>query len=252
MLQIEFRGRSGTEESVMKSASQETRRVTTVVEDIPRLVAGDFLSREEFLRRWEAMPALKRAELIRGVVYMPSPTSLRHGGMEQNVAAWLGLYRAMTPGCAGASNATWLMLEEESPQPDSCLFVSPEHGGRTRLRGEFVEGAPEFLAEICLSSTAYDLHQKLEVYQEAGVEEYLAVLMRERDIRWHRLVRRRYRVQPLPEDGIYRSVAFPGLWLDPAALLAEDLAAVLRVLNEGIASPEHEAFVKRLASKRRR
>ena len=222
------------------------------VEEVVPLVAGDFLSRDEFLHRWEAMPQLKRAELIRGVVYMPSPVSRPHGSMETNVAAWLGLYKAYTPGCEAGNNMTWLMLEEESPQPDTSLWVLPESGGQSRSKGEYASGAPEFLVEVCLSRTAYDLHQKLEVYEEAGVQEYLAVLMRERQVRWHRLSRRRFKVVPAPADGIYCSAVFPGLWLDAAALLAGDLARVVTVLQQGIAAPEHDAFVKRLAARRKR
>ncbi|MBI1918633.1 MAG: Uma2 family endonuclease [Planctomycetes bacterium] len=226
--------------------------MSTVEEVVPELVAGDFLSRDEFLRRWEAMPQLKRAELIRGIVYMPSPVSREHARMETRVATWLGTYLAHTAGCDAGNNMTWLMLEEESPQPDTSLWIVPEAGGQSSSQGQYASGAPEFLAEVCLSSTAYDLHQKLEVYQEASVQEYLAVLMYERQVRWHRLTRRRFKVVPAPEDGVYRSAAFPGLWLDSAALLGGDLARVLAVLQEGINSPEHDAFVLRLATQRPR
>ncbi|MFO0926368.1 MAG: hypothetical protein U0736_04925 [Gemmataceae bacterium] len=41
---------------------------------VPPLLAGDHLSRAEFLRRWDALPDLKRAELIGGVVYMRRPS----------------------------------------------------------------------------------------------------------------------------------------------------------------------------------
>ena len=140
---------------------------------MPELICGDYMSRDEFLRRWEAMPQVKRAELIRGVVYMPSPVSWQHGDTEQNVAGWLAVYKASTAGCAGANNATWLMGEEDAPQPDTSLRILPEYGGQSRMEGQYAAGAPEFLAEVCISSTAYDLHQKLEVYQEAGVREYL-------------------------------------------------------------------------------
>ena len=217
-----------------------------VEEAVPPLERGDFLSRDEFMRRWEAMPQLKRAELIRGVVYMPSPMSTEHARMETRVGTWLGMYMAHTPGCDAGNNMTWLMLEEEAPQPDTSLWIVPEAGGQSSSQGEYASGAPEFLAEVCLSSTAYDLHQKLEVYQEAGVQEYLAVLMRERQVRWHRLSRRRFKVVSVPDDGVYRSAMFPGLWLDAAALLSGDLARVLAVLQQGIGSPEHAAFVKRL------
>ncbi len=188
-----------------------------VEREVPPLVRGDFLSRDEFLRRWEAMPHVKRAELIRGVVYMPSPLSLEHGDEEHYVGTWLGVYQAATPGCRGSHNATWLMGEDDAPQPDLSLRILPEHGGQSHMEGRYAAGAPEFLAEVCISSTAYDLHQKLQLYQESGVREYLAVLMREREVRWHQRTGGRFEVVPLPADGVYRSTIFPGLWLDAAA-----------------------------------
>jgi Uma2 family endonuclease len=222
----------------------------TVDEEVPELIPGDFLSRDEFLRRWEGMPHLKRAELIRGIVYMPSPLGREHGSMDFHVATWLGVYKAATPGCEGMSNATWLMSAEDAPQPDTSLRILPECGGQSRTKGRYAAGAPEFLAEVCVSSTAYDLHQKLEVYQGASVQEYLAVLVREREVRWHRLTGGRFEVVPAPADGVYRSAVFPGLWLDAPALLAGDLARVLAVLQEGIRSPEHQRFIEQLAARR--
>jgi Putative restriction endonuclease len=119
------------------------------------------------------------------------------------------------------------------------------------VQGRYLRGAPEFLAEVCVTSAAYDLHQKLDLYQESGVQEYLAVLMREREVRWHRLVGGRFEVVAVPADGIYRSAVFPGLWLDAAALLAGNLARVLAVLHDGLQAPEHRAFVEQLAARRR-
>ena len=182
---------------------------------------------------------------------MPSPLSREHGVTEIDVAAWLGVYRAATPGCEAMSNATWLMGEDDSPQPDTALRILPEYGGQSRTEGDYASGAPEFLAEVCLSSTAYDLHEKLELYQESGVLEYAAVLMYEREVRWHRLAAGRFEVLSPPADGVYRSAVFAGLWLDAPALLAGDLARVLAILNEGIHSPEHQQFVDQLAARRR-
>ena len=220
-----------------------------VEREVPPLVRGDFLSRDEFLRRWEAMPHVKRAELIRGVVYMPSPVSTQHGDMEHHVGTWLGVYEAASPGCRGSNNLTW-MMGEEAPQPDLSLRILPEYGGQSHMEGRYAAGAPEFLAEVCISSTAYDLHQKMEVYQEAGVREYLAVLMREREVRWHQWTDGRFEVVAAPEDGVYRSIIFPGLWLDAAALLAGDLARVLSVLQDGLRTPEHQQFIEQLATRR--
>jgi Uma2 family endonuclease len=219
--------------------------MATVGQDIPPLVPGEKLSRDEFLRRWEAMPQVKKAELIGGIVYMPSPLSIAHGVMDNHISVFVGVYAASTPGCQAGNNATWLMLED-SPQPDTYLRIRPEHGGKSGMEGPYAKGAPEFVAETCLSRTAYDLHQKLDLYQEAGVNEYLAVLLHEREVRWHRLVEGVYQVVPVPEDGILRSVVFPGLWLHAPALLDGNMAQVLATLTLGLNSPEHTAFVARL------
>jgi Uma2 family endonuclease len=225
--------------------------MATVENDVAPLVAGDKLTADEFLRRWEAMPLVKRAELIGGVVYVPSPVTAEHGDLEVLVGTWLAVYASATAGCRASSNATWLMLGDV-PQPDATLRILPEFGGQSSLREGYLDGAPELAGEICRSSTAYDLHQKLDLYQSAGVKEYVAALVREQEVRWHRLVRRLYRVMPVPADGVLRSTVFPGLWLHAPSLLAGDMPRVLATLQEGLGSPEHEAFVARLARRRRR
>jgi hypothetical protein len=224
--------------------------MATVEQKVPPLVAGDYLSRDEFLRRWEATPRIKRAELLQGVVYMPSPVSFDHGDSDLHVSTWLGNYEAATPGCRGSSSATWLMSERNAPQPDDSLRILPEYGGQSRREGKYVAGAPEYLAEISISSAEYDLHQKLDVYEEAGVQEYMVVLVQEQEVRWHRLIEGEFKVTPHPAAGIYRSQVFPGLWLDAAALLVGDLARVLAVLQDGLNSPEHKQFVDQLAARR--
>src|SRR5262249_46266866 len=152
---------------------------------------------------WEASPQIKFAELIRGVLYKPSPLTLDHGQYGQHLGTWMGVYEAATPGCRGCENTTWLMPGGEIPQPGKALRTLPECGGQSRVKDKFPVGAPEFLGEVCVSSTSYDLHQKLEVYEESGVQEYLAVLVKEREIRWHRLHGEKFRAVPLPADGIY-------------------------------------------------
>ncbi len=228
----------------------ERSMMATVQTDIPVLIVGDKLTRSEFMRRWDAMPDLKRAELIGGIVYMPSPLSRKHGDFDCDVGAWLWMYSASTPGCQAGGNATWLMGDEDAPQPDSDLRILPEYGGQSRMEGEYSAGAPELLTEVCLSRTSYDLNQKYDLYEKAGVQEYIAVLLREREVRWHRLVSGKFQVMPADKDGILRSVVFPGLWLDPAALLAGDKQRVMAVLQQGVASPEHAAFVAELSRRK--
>jgi Uma2 family endonuclease len=216
---------------------------------VPPLEAGDHLTRDEFLRRWEAQPEIKRAELIGGRVYMPSPVSGDHGIMDRWISTWLGVYEAATLGVGGANNATSLMLED-APQPDLSLLILPEYGGNSRIEGPYFQGALEFLAEVSATSASNDLHDKYDLYQSAGVQEYLVVLLFEEEIRWHELIDGRYRVFPPDADGLWRSRVFPGLWLDGKALLARNLTQVLNRLQDGLQSAEHEQFVAQLDARR--
>ena len=111
------------------------------------------------------------------------------------------------------------------------LRLLPEYGGRSWIEDKYLHGVPELLAEICRSSAAYDLHVKLDVYQTAKVPEYLAILLFEREIRWHILSDGVYHLLPPDADGILRSRTFPGLWLDAQALLAGDMTRVLGMLR---------------------
>lgn len=215
--------------------------------NFPPLHPGDKLTREEFLRRWEAHPEIKRAELLGGVAYMPSPVKLEHGNTESDVGLWLGTYSVATPGTDCGHNTTTFLLDD-TPQPDLHLRILPQYGGGSWNEEGYLGGVPEFLAEICLSSAAYDLHIKYDLYEAAQVPEYLAVLAHEHEIRWHRLSGGRYELQPPDADGVWRSQVFPGLWLDGKALLSRDRAKVLKCLCEGTESPAHRAFVAELAA----
>lgn len=219
-------------------------------ERVPPLATGDHLSRDEFLRRWDAQSEIKRAELIGGRVYMPSPVSGEHGKMDRRISAWLGAYQAATPGVDGANNATSLMLED-APQPDLSLLILPEYGGSSRVEGLYFQGAPEFLAEVSATSASNDLHDKYHLYESAGVQEYLVVLLFEEELRWHELVEGRYELLSPDADGLWRSRVFPGLWLDGKALLVGNLRRVLDRLQHGLRSAEHDRFVAELAARRR-
>jgi Uma2 family endonuclease len=215
---------------------------------IPPLEAGDRLTRAEFERRYAAMPHVKKAELIEGRVYMPSPVSQEnHGEQHFDVITWLGTYRAFTPGTRGGDNSTVRLDLDNEPQPDTFLMILPAHGGQAAVGSHgYVERAPELVVEVAASSVSYDLHEKLNAYRRNGVREYLVWRTLDHAFDW--FVIREGRFEPLApgEDGILRTEVFPGLWLDPAALLAGDLARVLAVLQQGIASEEHTAFVASL------
>lgn len=218
---------------------------------IPPLKAGDQLTRDEFLRRWQADPTIKLAELIGGVVYIPSPVSAEHGGADGHVGAWLGVYHAYSPGTASERNTTSYLIDD-TPQPDLNLRLLPNYGGGSWVGEDgYLHGVPELLAEVCVTTASYDLNQKYRLYESAGVPEYLAIVTFEQQIRWHVLIDGRYQLLQPDADGLWRSRVFPGLWLDGKALLAGNLRQVLERLQDGLRSPEHERFVADLASQRR-
>jgi Uma2 family endonuclease len=213
---------------------------------LPPLQNGDHLTRAEFERRYAAQPELKKVELIEGVVHMPSPVSIQHANIHANIMTWLGSYRVYTPGIYLADNVTIRLDLENEVQPDAVLYIAPEKGGRARIEDKFLSGAPELVVEVAASSAAYDLHEKLRVYRRNGVQEYLVLLGHEQETRWLQLVEAEYR--PLTPDatGVLYSQAFPGLRFQPDQFWADDLAGLLQILQTGLDSPEHKAFVTQL------
>lgn len=210
-------------------------------ERLAPLFPGDHLDRATFHARYERMPQGAKWELVRGTVYM-SPLYLVHGKAHSEVVTWLTLYKAATPGVEVADNATVLLTDDGEPQPDACLIIPPERGGQTRVEDDCLAGAPELVVEVAYSSEAYDLHAKKQDYERAGVREYVVVMLREKRLAW--FVRRGEQFEELVPgaDGLYRSQVFPGLWLDPAALLRGDTSAVRMALEKGLATAEHAAF----------
>jgi Uma2 family endonuclease len=178
---------------------------------------------------------------------MPSPVSTdEHGSPHFDLITWLGVYRSHTPGVQGGDNSTLRLDWDNAPQPDAFLRILPEFGGQSRTEEGYVVGAPELLAEVSASSASYDLHDKLNAYRRNGVREYVVWRVWDRAIDWFVLRGGRFERLPLTPDGLYKSEVFPGLWLDPAALTEGELARVLEVLQQGLAAPEHAAFVERL------
>jgi Putative restriction endonuclease len=218
-------------------------------EPIPPLRDGDRLTRAEFERRYHAMPHIKKAELLEGVVYMPpSPISDDHGGPHFDVIGWLGLYRFSTPCVVGSDNGTVRLKMDSEPQPDTFLRILETHGGQSRIDVDrYIAGAPELAAEIAVSSVRVDLNVKLPLYQRNGVREYIIWRVPDREIDWFVLRGTVYERLPLSPEGYYRSEVFPGLWLDPAALIRGDMVEMSRVAQLGLASAEHAAFVQQLA-----
>ena len=220
------------------------RRSMPLSNGAPLLENGDCMKQPEFHRRYLDCPDHIKFELIGGIVYMPSPLRHPHGTYSHLLSGIFCLYAAGTPGVEGADNATVILSEESEPQPDNALRLLPEYGGKSYVNeDEYLVGAPELLAEIAYSSRAIDLNQKREDYERAGVQEYLALSIEERQLHWFHFAKGK---MIRPREGISRSRVFPGLWIDDAALVARDSARLIEVAQQGLASRAHVAFVKRL------
>jgi Uma2 family endonuclease len=233
-------------------ATPSAARVTLpATAEIPLLISGDRMTQEEFHERYEQYPGDTKFELIGGIVYMASPLTKLHSDYDDEVGFILGLYRRATHGVDALHNATAIMSEEDEPQPDLGLRIQPEYGGQSRTNEKhYLVGAPELVAEIAYSRRAIDLHAKRDRYEAAGVIEYLVVNVEQGEVVWHHFPSEK-RIRP-DKQGIARSRVFPGLWFDVPALLARDSAKVREVAEQGLASPQHAAFIKRLQARRDR
>ena len=209
------------------------------------LITGERMDRAEFMRRWEEIREIKKAELIEGVVFVASPVSSHHGHRSTQVILWLGQYAAATPGCEAGNDATWYM-EESAPQPDVFLRIRPERGGQSHDEGPYHVGAPELVVEVCHTSTEVDFGPKLALYRRSGVREYITIELFPRRILWRTLEQGSYVTLPTDPDGILRSLVFPGLWLDVAAFWEDNPVKLMTTLERGLATPEHAAFKGRL------
>jgi len=217
---------------------------------VPPLESGDRLTRYEFEHRYQAMPYIKKAELIEGVVYVASPVRMaNHGRPHAALVGWLMVYKAATPGVDLGDNATVRLDADNEPQPDALLRIEPEVGGNSRISDDdYVEGVPELIAEIAASSASYDLNDKLNAYRRNGVQEYIVWQIYENRLNWFSLQEGRYVTLEPDGVGVIRSQIFPGLWLTVNALREGDLAEVLAVLQQGLQTAEHQAFVEHLNS----
>jgi Uma2 family endonuclease len=213
---------------------------------VPLLENGAHLDSAEFERRYQAMPHVNKAELIEGVVYMPSPVRASvHGTPHARIQWWLTHYSVFTPSVQVADNATVRLDRTNVPQPDILMMI--ERGGQSRLDADgYVAGAPELVAEIAADRASIEGNAKMEAYRRNGVREYLIGRVSDAALDWHILRDGQYAPLAPGADGVLRSETFPGLWLDAASLLQPDLPRVLAVLQQGLASPEHATFVGQL------
>jgi Uma2 family endonuclease len=225
------------------------RPQTNTTPQILPLENGDRLSRHEFERRYTESLDIKKAELIEGVVYVASPLRFqRHAEPHAKLMIWLGNYQIYTPRIKLGIEPTIRLDQDNEPQPDGVLLIDESLGGKSRITDDdYIEGAPELVAEIAASSAAYDLYDKKKAYKRNGIQEYLVWQSLENKLDWFGLHDSEYILLQPDTEGIIKSQVMPGLWLSVTALLAGDMVKVLEVLQTGLNSPEHTEFLQRLS-----
>ena len=197
------------------------------------LESGEIMHTREFLRRYERMPQVKKAELIEGVAYMGSPVSIRHAKPDNLIQLWLGTYASRHPESEALTNITVILDAENTVQPDALLRRLPDHGGATRVTAEgYLAGPPELIVEVAASSASIDLRDKRRAYCRNGVREYVVWRVAEGRLDWFCLEGDEYVPQTPDAQGMLHSRGFPGLRLPVEALLAGDTAKVLVALAE--------------------
>lgn len=228
-------------------AVRPTFGATTRTSDIPPLESGDRLNLREFLRRYAAMPHVKKAELIEGTVFMGAAVRhTQHGRPHSWLSAIVATY-GMRAGLDFGDNSTVELDQDNAPQPDVLMFLPTEFGGRAKVNTDgYLEGPPDFVAEISASTVSIDLHGKFRAYKKNGVREYVVWRVQEDAVDWFVLESNEFLPLAQDENGIYRSRLFPGLWLNVPALLGQNAEALWATLDAGLATNEFRDFAARI------
>lgn len=224
----------------------ETRKPKVFV---PPFSNGDTMDQPTFHRLYETTPPGFKAELIGGMVHMPSPVSRNHAKPHSLMFKLLTAYEDDTDGVEALVEITSILSAESEPQPDLALFVAPEAGGvRFNDRGYLID-PPHLVVEIANSSAAIDLHAKKRDYDVNGVREYIVIVVPTKTVHWFVRGKTGFKEMKPDATGVLKSKVFPGLWLLPDAVFDRRATRLLATLRDGLASPEHAKFAAKLKAK---
>jgi hypothetical protein len=211
---------------------------------------GDRCEQSEFHRRYSAMPHVKTANLIDGVVFLERQVPFEHGHMHSIWHGILGRFAMETPSLKAVGNCTLILDDRNEFQPDMMLFRDRNAGGRVSTADRYLRGVPEFVCEITYSKKDTECHAKRIVYERCGVDEYCVIRLDDREIDWWIHDGVTFQSATLEEGRIFNSQVHPGLRINEQAIWEDDLPTLFRCMEEGLATPEHAAFVASLASRK--
>ncbi|HEY9783809.1 MAG TPA: Uma2 family endonuclease [Candidatus Obscuribacterales bacterium] len=234
------------------------RRPTSGRNDGPLLHAGDRLTQAEFHRLYNQMPECYRLELVGGVVFEPPPAGLDHSDIQSFLNGAFLSYAGRTPGLQMGADATVILSNEDEIQPDIFLRILPQYGGQSgntvekrigsrQFGTRYIKGAPELLAEVSHTTKTIDLHRKKERYLFGGVLEYAVVCLDPHKIFWFDL--KNHIQLKASKDSIWRSVFFPGLWINGKAVFEGNYQLLMDTIDAGMATVEYAQFRESLAKR---
>lgn len=186
------------------------------------------ISYEEFLQSEEYV----WAEWVDGEVIQLSPASKRHQLLVNFLAALLQHFVEANRLGLIISAPFQMKTGVDLPgrEPD-ILFIASDH--LERLKDTYLAGAADVVVEVISpESLTRDRGDKFYEYEKGGVEEYWVIDPIRRLAEFYRLDNGVYRLAPVDNDGIYRSVKMAGLWLRVEWLWQEPLPPLMRILKE--------------------
>ncbi len=185
---------------------------------LSRVEVAERMTAEAFFRH---APEDRKAELIDGVMIMPSPPTVRH---ERLVGFLFTLVRMYCEdhdlGEVHGSRTAVMLAEDQVAEPD-VLFVAKARAAIIRDAGVF--GAPDLVIEVLSASTiAYDRGPKFRAYERAGVRElWLIDPYGPAGTEFYQRAGEAFKPAMPDADGILHAVALPGFklnvgWLWPS------------------------------------
>ena len=171
---------------------------------------------DEFYAR---IPDGQKADLIDGVIYVASPDTRRNDVRASLLQTVLTVYAETKDlGETTGTRYAYRLSDTRAPEPD-LAFVGRERVAHVLTDREGV-GPPDVAVEIVSRDSRHrDYHDKFQLYQEAGVQEYWIIDPIQLRCSFYRLRQGEYGPVALEDGHLFRSEAVPGFWLDVHWLL---------------------------------
>jgi Uma2 family endonuclease len=155
----------------------------------------------------------QKADLINGVIYVPSPENTDDNQLFIWLVAIMNLFvRRNKLGQIHGSRVALRLAEKHGSEPD-IAFVRTEHVDRVERGG--VAGPADLAIEIVSpDSVERDYYLKRELYEEYRIPEYWIIDEMDQSVTQLRLKQRKYR-EVRPQKGEIHSQVMTGFWLRP-------------------------------------